>query len=308
MLQPDIESLPCYLNGVYATLGTAKISVLDRGFIFGDGIYEVVPVYGGRPFRLDHHLARLQRSLSEVRMHNPLTRTAWIGIVAELVQRQAQQAGRLVAELDHLIYIQITRGVAPRDHVMPQDLQPTAFVMVTPMKQPADTQRRNGVACTSLDDFRWRKGHIKSTSLLAAVLARQHSADAGVVETILFRDGFLTEASASNVWVVRQGRVLGAPRDNLVLEGIRYGLIEALCQQLAIPFELRRISRDEVLGADEVLLSSATKEILPVVRIDDHTIGGGNPGPVGLRLHAAYRAAVATQPDLHTLLAQKDAT
>lgn len=307
MLQPDIQSLPCYLHGEYATLGTAKISVLDRGFIFGDGIYEVIPVYGGRPFRLDHHLARLERSLAEVRMVNPLARRAWIGIVAELVQRLSRQSGRPVAEQDHLIYIQITRGVAPRDHVMPQGLQPTVFVMITPMKQPSESQRRDGVSCLSLDDFRWRKGHIKSTSLLAAVLARQHSADADAVETILLRDGFLTEASASNVWVVRHGQVLGAPRDNLVLEGIRYGLIESLCQQLNIPFALRRISRDEVFEADEVLLSSATKEILSVVRIDDHRIGAGRPGPLGQRLHAAYRAAVTTQPDLHTLLAQGDA-
>jgi D-alanine transaminase len=286
-----LPPLPCYLNGEFTTLPNAKISVMDRGFIFGDGVYDVVPVYHGQLFRFDHHMARLERSLGELRIKNPLTHTQWAELALTLVASCAASIGVDAKNTDQLIYIQITRGVAMRDHVMPTSIDPTVFVMTNVMKPPTDAQRSQGVACVTADDFRWEKAHIKATSLLGAVFARQISFDAGAIETIMFRDGCLSEAAASNVWIVKDGRVLGTPKDNLVLEGIRYGLIEEICAGQGIGFELRRISRDEVLHADEVLLSSATKEVLPVTLIDGQAVGTGQPGAVYAKLHAGYQQA-----------------
>ncbi len=291
----SLPALPCYLNGAFTPLPEAKISVMDRGFIFGDGIYEVVPIYDGQPFRFAEHMARLERSLAELRIRNPHSRSQWMDIVQELLARLAKDEGRPADQGEHLVYLQITRGVAMRDHVMPADIQPTVFAMVNTMHTPSEALRAAGAACVTADDFRWEKAHIKSTSLLGAVFARQISFDAGALETIMFRDGFLSEAAASNVWIVREGTVLGPPKDNLVLEGIRYGLIEELCRAEGIPFQLRRIRREEVLTADEVLLSSATKEVLAVGTIDGQPVGHashqGRPGPIAARLHAAYQHA-----------------
>lgn len=286
-----LPELPCYLNGEFTTLPHAKVSVMDRGFIFGDGVYEVVPVYAGRPFRFAQHLARLDRSLRELRMPNPLNADQWRALVDRLVTDYARSVGRAPADTDQLVYIQLTRGVALRDHVMPADLTPTVFAMSNAMKAPSDAEREQGVACVTADDFRWEKAHIKAVSLLGAVFARQISADAGAVETVMFRDGFLSEGAACNIWVVKDGTVMGPPRDHLVLEGIRYGLIESLCRDAGIPFELRRISRDEVLAADELLLSSATKEVLAITRLDGHPVGKGVPGPICKALHAGYQRA-----------------
>lgn len=288
-----LPPLPCYLNGEFTELPNAKISVMDRGFIFGDGVYEVVPVYGGQLFRFAQHMARLDRSLAELRIANPLTPAQWADIAHKLIVSHAHSTGASVQNIDQLVYIQITRGVAMRDHVMPTDITPTVFVMINAMKLPSDAMRSQGVACVTADDFRWEKAHIKSTSLLGSVLARQISFDAGATETIMFRDGFLSEAAASNVWVVKDGKVLGTPKDNLVLEGIRYRLIEDICRARGIPFELRRVSREEVRNADELLLSSATKEVLPVTTLDGKPVGQGKPGPVYAQLYAGYSEAKA---------------
>lgn len=290
---PELPDLPCYLNGAYSSVRDAKISVLDRGFIFGDGVYEVIPVYAGKPFRMAQHMARLDRSLAELRIANPMTHAQWGDIATELVARNAQSTGTKPEDSDQLVYIQVTRGVAVRDHVMPASITPTVFVMSNTMKLPSDTQRAKGVACVTADDFRWEKAHIKSVSLLGAVFARQISADAGALETVMFRDGFLSEAAASNVWVVKDGAVSGPPKDNLVLEGIRYGLIEELCRAQGIPFTLRKISRADVLAADELLLSSATKEILPITLLDGQAVGNGQPGPVFAKLYSGYQQAKA---------------
>ena len=291
----QLPALPCYLNGEFTRLPDAKISVMDRGFIFGDGIYEVVPVYCGEPFCFEHHMARLERSLAELRIVNPMTRAQWLQTAQRLIDAYAHSTGVPRLELDQLVYIQVTRGVAMRDHVMPTGVVPTVFMMTNAMRMPTQQQRATGVACVSADDFRWEKAHIKSTSLLGAVFARQISFDAGAVETIMFRGDFLSEASASNVWVVKDGAVLGSPKDNLVLEGIRYGLIEDICREQALPFALRRISRQEVLEADELLLSSATKEVLAVTTLDGAAVGNGKPGPVYARLYAGYQRAKSAQ-------------
>ncbi|MEK0417477.1 MAG: hypothetical protein RI949_1483 [Pseudomonadota bacterium] len=281
----------CYLNGDYTPLNEAKISVLDRGFIFGDGIYEVVPVYGGKLFRFDEHMARMGRGLGKLRIPNPHTRAEWLERIRQLVAAATAKTGAS----DLLVYMQVTRGVAPRDHVMPAQIHPTVFIMANPMKPPSAEQRHKGVTCVTARDFRWERGDIKSVSLLGNVLARQISADAGATETIMFRNGHLTEAAASNVWIVREGALLGAPKSEHVLEGIRYDLLRELCEECGVPYHLRPIAEDEVLTADEVLLSSATKEILPVTQIDHQPVGHGalrgRPGPVYARLHEAYERA-----------------
>jgi len=286
-----IPDILCYLNGDYAPLNQAKVSVLDRGFIFGDGVYEVVPVYGRKLFRFDEHMARLTRSLGKVRIANPHSRAEWLEHCRRLIAGQSTD--------EQLVYIQVTRGVAWRDHVMPADIEPTVFMMATPTRPPTPEQRRHGVACVTARDFRWERADIKSTSLLGNVLARQMSADKGATETILFRNGVLTEASASNVWVVHEGAVLGPPKSEHVLEGIRYELIRELCEEVGIAYNLRPIAEADVMSADELLLSSATKEVLPVTTLDGDPVGHGalrgKPGPVYARLYEAYQRAKATQ-------------
>ncbi|MEO6408311.1 MAG: D-amino acid aminotransferase [Burkholderiaceae bacterium] len=289
----------CYLNGEYTELRDAKVSVLDRGFVFGDGIYEVLPVYAGRVFRFDEHMARLDRSLGKLRVANPLTKPQWLERCRTLVAAFAQRPGADSGSGDQMVYIQVTRGVAPRDHVMPVDITPTVFMMTGAMKPATPEQRHIGVACVSARDFRWERGDIKSISLLGNVLARQISADHGAVETIMFRNQFLTEASASNVWVVHEGALLGPPKSEHVLEGIRYELLRELCEECGIAFNLKPIPEADVISADELLLSSATKEVLPVTSLDGGPVGHGalrgKPGPVYARLYQAYQRAKATQ-------------
>lgn len=281
----------CFLNGQTLPLCEAKVSVLDRGFIFGDGVYEVIPVYARRLFRFDEHVARLARSLDKLRIIEPYGRDGWLNVVRPLVAAQRAE--------DQLVYIEVTRGVALRDHVMPEGLTPTVFIMTSPMKPPTAEQRHHGVACVTARDFRWERGDIKSISLLGNVLARQISADRGAVETIMFRDGWLTEASGSNVWIAHEGALLGPPRSEQILEGIRVELLRELCEEEGIAYNLRPISEADVRAADEILLSSATKEVLPVTKLDEHAVGHGalrgKPGPVYARLHEAYQRAKIAQ-------------
>ena len=307
---PNIPATPCYLNGAFTPLNEAKVSVMDRGFIFGDGIYEVLASYGGKLFRFAQHMARLERSLAELRIANPHTQAEWKAIAMQLIAHYdhsiAISASNAInpnsanapSRADHLIYFQLTRGVAMRDHVMPQGITPTVFAMCNRLPRPSPAQREHGVACVSADDFRWQKAHIKSTSLLGSVFARQISFDADALETVMFRGDYLSEAASSNVWVVKNGVVYGPPKDHLVLEGIRYSLIADMCAASGIPFELRRISREEVLTCDELILSSATKEVLAVATLDGKKVGqhlsyAGQPGPVYYQLYAAYQAAIA---------------
>jgi D-alanine transaminase len=236
-------------------------------------------------------MARLDRSLREMRIANPMGRTAWRQLVDRLIAAYAQHAGKPAEETTQMVYLQVTRGVAMRDHAMPPDITPTVFGMVNRLYIYPPEQRAEGVACITADDFRWEKAHIKTISLAGAVLSRQMSADVGANETIMFRDGWLSEASSSNVWVVKDGVVMGPPKDNLVLEGIRYGLFEQLCAQAGIRFDLRRVSREEVLAADEVLLSSATKEVIACTRLDGKPVGNGRPGPIYEKLFAGYQQA-----------------
>lgn len=274
-----------YLNGAMTPLSEAKISVLDRGFIFGDGIYEVIPVYGRKMFRADQHLARLFRSLAAIGIPNPHSKEEWLALIRQVMDAHESD--------DQMVYLQITRGVAKRAHAFPKEVTPTVFVMTNPIVLPAAAAREHGVACVSMEDRRWLHCEIKSISLLGNVLAAQNAAEHGVAESIQFRDGYLSEASASNVWIVKNGMLMGPPKNHLILEGIRYALLEELCAATGIPFESRRITREEVFAADEVMLSSATKEVLAVVKLDEHTIGNGVPGPIYQKLYAAYQLAKA---------------
>lgn len=272
-----------YLNGEMTPLSEAKVPVLDRGFIFGDGVYEVIPMYKRKLFRARQHMARLFRSLSTIGIVNPHTEEEWMALIEKVAHAHPSD--------DQLIYMQVTRGVAKRAHAFPQDVTPTVLIMTNPLSLPTDEMRANGVPCVSMEDKRWLMCQIKSISLLGNVLAAQNAAEHGAAEAIQFRDGFLSEGSAANVWIVKNGQLLAPPKDNLILEGIRYGLIEELCAAGDIPFEARRITREEVFGADEVILSSASKEVLPVTSIDGKAVGNGKPGSVYQRLFQAYRAA-----------------
>lgn len=272
-----------YLNGAFVPLSEARIPVLDRGFIFGDGIYEVVPVYDGRPFRLTQHLKRLERSLAAISIDNPFDEAGWRALIADLVGRHGWP--------NQFVYMQITRGVARRDHAFPKGIQPTVFAMTSEFVAPAAALREQGLSVITADDERWLHCDIKSVSLLGNVLAKQAAVDAGAAECMMFRDGILTEGSSSNIWVVRNGRVLGSPVNHLVLEGIRVGLLAELCARCGLDYELRRVPREEVLQADELMLTSATREILPITKVDGAPVGNGRPGPVYQRLIEAYQAA-----------------
>jgi D-alanine transaminase len=270
-----------HFNGRLLPLDQIHISPLDRGFIFGDGVYEVIPVYAGAPLRAREHFERLQRSMDEIGLRNPHGVDEWIELTARLLEHHPGNQS---------VYIQVTRGAPQnRDHVIPRDLEPTVFMMCYPLASPSREAVENGVACVTARDFRWEKCHIKSTSLLGNVLARQISADAGATETILLRDGMVTEASASNVFVVKNGVVLAAPRDNLILLGITYELLARLAGEGAIRFEVRPISEAELRGAEEVWLSSSTKEVLAVTTLDGKPVASGKPGPMFRRMHALYQ-------------------
>jgi D-alanine transaminase len=279
-----------YLNGEWTALSEAKISVLDRGFIFGDGIYEVVPAYNRRPFRIEQHLSRLERSLGAIRIRPPMRREEWTALIEEVIRRNEGE--------DQFVYLQVTRGVAKRDHAFPvPEVTPTVFAMSTPFVRPSHTLREEGISVISLPDERWLHCDIKSTALLGNVLARQAAADRGVMEAVMFRDGFLTEGSASNVWVVKDGILCAPIRNHLVLEGIRYGLMQEIAESLGIPVQIRRVRQAEVMQADELLLTSATKEVLPIVRMDNRPVGheshAGAPGPLYRKIREAYDRAIA---------------
>ena len=273
-----------YLNGDYLRLGDAQISVLDRGFIFGDGIYDVVPAYGGIPFRMSEHLARLERSLASIDIRVDMQRADWEHLVSDLIQRSGLG--------DCMVYIQVTRGVAARDHAFPKNAQPTVFCMVSPFVRPGAAQREQGLSAVSMPDLRWLRCEIKSISLLGNVLAKQAAVDAGVDEVLQFRDGFLSEGASSNVWVVKNNVLLAPPRNNLILEGIRYRLLEELAEQAGVPFEARQVSEQEVDQADEIMMTSATKEILPITTYNGNAVGSGKPGPVYEKLRKGYDQAI----------------
>src|SRR3981189_3472964 len=245
-----------FLNGKFLPIEEAKIPVLDRGFIFGDGVYELVPVYSRRPFRLEEHLVRLERSLSGVRIRNPYSPAQWREFIYRLIDAQPFD--------DQGVYFQVTRGVAKRDHAFPKNAEPTVFMMSNPLVNPPREQVEKGASAVSAPDHRWLRCDIKSISLIGNVLLRELSSEADAVETILFRDGKLTEASASNVFVVKRGVILSPPKNQLILPGITYDVVVELARANALPLEFRDIAEAEVRAADEIWVTSSSKEGLAV--------------------------------------------
>lgn len=270
-----------FLNGGLLPIEQATVSVLDRGFIFGDGVYELVPVYSRVPFRLEEHLARLERSLGETRIRNPYSRAQWRAHIYALIDAQPFE--------DQGIYFQVTRGVAKRDHAFPANVEPTVFMMSNPLVNPQPAQVEKGASAVSAQDYRWLRCDIKSISLIGNCLLRQISAEAGGAETILFREGKLTEASASNVFIVERGVIQSPPKSNLILPGITYDVVVELARANGLPLEFKDIPEADVRAADELWVSSSSKEVLAIVELDGKRIGDGRPGPVFRRMFQLYQ-------------------
>ncbi|HWM42045.1 MAG TPA: D-amino acid aminotransferase [Burkholderiales bacterium] len=276
-----MAEMTVFLNGKLLPGEQATVSVLDRGFIFGDGIYELVPVYSRVPFRLEEHLARLERSLGEAKIRNPYSRAQWRSHIYQLIDAQPFE--------DQGVYFQVTRGVAKRDHAFPKGAEPTVFMMSNPLVNPPQAQIEKGAAAVCAQDNRWLRCDIKSISLIGNVLLRQLSAEVGAAETILLRDGRLTEASASNVFIVKRGVIQSPPKTNLILPGITYDVVVELAQANGLALEFRDISEAELRAADEIWVTSSSKEILAIVELDGKRVGDGRPGPVFRRMHQLYQ-------------------
>jgi D-alanine transaminase len=276
--------MTAYLNGQYLPLSEAKISPMDRGFLFGDGGYEVIPVYSRCPFRMDEHLRRFQVTLDGIRIANPHTIEAWRKIIL-----------RLVAEadfVDQAVYLQVTRGTdMKRDQGFPKgDVKPTVFAFTAPMVNPSAAQREKGIGCVTTVDNRWDRCDLKTVALLANCLNRQLAVDVDCVETVMVRDGYLTEGAASNIFVVKNDVILAVPKDHRILGGITYDVVLELAAKHGAPFEVRDISEAELRSADELWMTSSTKEVLPITMLDGKPVGGGKPGPVGKKMYDWYCA------------------
>lgn len=272
----------CYLNGEYVPLAEARISPLDRGFLYGDGAYEVMPVYGGRPFRLEAHCARLTRSLGEIRMDDPHSRPEWCDIFATLIARNGGG--------DQYIYWQVTRGAERgRNHAPLPGILRTVFAFCAPLPVAAPAVLEKGVACVTAEDTRWARCDIKSVALLANVLLRQLAVDAHAAETILLRSGELMEASASTVYVVIGGELRTPPNSRKILPGTTRGVVEELAARTGVPCRAATISEAQLRSADEIWISAATREVQPVTTLDGQPVGSGRPGPLWRRVYDEFQ-------------------
>lgn len=270
-----------YLNGKFLPIEQACVPVLDRGFIFGDGVYEVIPVYSRHAFRLCEHLSRLQHSLAGLRITNPYSMDEWDQLIHELIAKNDME--------DQSVYLHITRGVAPRDHAFPKDATPTVFMMSNPLVTPSKQQCETGVSAVSAVDIRWDRCDIKAIALLPNVLLRQMAVDVGAAETILFRDGILTEGSVSNIFAVEKGVILAPPKDKHMLPGITYDLVLELAEANNIPFNIAYFDEACIRAADELWITSSTKEILAITSLDGKPVGKGKPGPLFHRMYGLYQ-------------------
>jgi len=275
-----------YLNGEFMPLAEAKIPVLDRGFIFGDGVYELVPVYSGKPFRLDEHLRRLQASLDGMRLANPHGVEVWRERILTLIALQDFA--------DQSVYIQVTRGTPdqthpPRDHAFPKGVSPTVFMFAQPLVTVSAEQKAVGVCAVTAVDNRWLRCDIKAISLLPNILLRQQAVETGCAETVMLRDGFLTEGAASNIFVVKDGVLLAPSPSNLMLTGVTYDVVLELAAAHGMPSEVRAIAEAEVRAADELWMTSSTREIMPIVQLDGEPVGRGVPGPLARQMDALYQ-------------------
>ena len=271
-----------YLNGEFLPLEQARIPVMDRGFLFGDGVYEVIPVYDRTPFRLHEHLARLQHSLDGIQLINPHSVVEWQTLIERIIAVSDWP--------DQGVYLQVTRGVGPRDHAFPRDVQPTVFIMPMQLTPPATTDVEHGVSAITTQDTRWLRCDLKVTSLLPNVLLRQESVVAGCAETLLLRDGQLLEGSSSSVFIVLDGMLLAPPQSHLILPGITYDVVLELARDQGIPHQVRPISETELRCAEEIWITSSTKEVLAVSVLDAQPVGSGEPGPLYRRMYSEYQA------------------
>lgn len=275
-----------YLNGDYLPLNEAKVSVLDRGFIFGDGVYEVIPVFAGKPLRFEHHMQRLQNSLDAVQIKNPLTNIEWKNIISKLV---ADTDLKYPTMQDQSIYLHITRGVAQRDHSFPPESKATVFVMSNILHPVSPDLLKTGVAAITLDDIRWKYCNIKAIALLPNILLRQQAVDSGATEAILIRDGKITEGAASNVFIVSDGTIKTPPKNQNLLPGITRDLVVEIALENNMPIAEVDITEKDFLSADEIWLTSSTKEILPVTSINQQAVNNGIPGQVWQDMYHKYQ-------------------
>ncbi len=274
-----MDNKTVYLNGQYLPLAEAKISVMDRGFLFGDGIYEVIPSYSGKLFHFHEHMERLENSLSSIRLPNPHDRAQWLEILTPLLD----------ANLDQSIYLQITRGVgSKRDHAFPENITPTVFAMSSNIVPFADLD--SGVKAISVDDSRWELCNVKATTLLANILLRQQAVEKGCAEAILVKDGYVTEGAASNIFAVIDGILITPPKGREILPGITRNVILELAEKNNIPYSEDIISLDALKTASEIWLTSSTREIVPVVQLDNETIANGKPGPIWQTMNQLFQA------------------
>jgi D-alanine transaminase len=274
---------PVYLNGRFLPLAEAGVSPLDRGFLYGDGVYELIPVYSRRPFRVDQHLTRLQATLDGIRIANPLSAAGWKTVVEQLIAAAPWE--------DQSLYLQVTRGADnKRDHAFPPaSVPPTAFAFSSPLVTTPAAIRASGVAAISVADDRWAHCNLKVISLLANVLARQQAVEAGCAEALLIRDGWLKEGAASNIFVVKNGVLLAPPKTQFMLPGITYDVVLELAERHGQALEIREIHENELRAADEVWMTSSTKEVLAITVLDGKPIGNGSPGPFGERMWQWYQ-------------------
>lgn len=276
-----MSQVQAFLDGKFKSLEACHISPLDRGFIFGDGIYELIPVYNNKAFYLQNHITRLNRSMSEILIDNPYSNTEWENIVDMLIQQ---------SQVDDLaVYIQVTRGIAPRDHAFPEKVNPTVFAMANPLATVSKNILQQGVSLTTAKDIRWQRCDIKVITLLPNILARQDAARSSAIEAILIRDGFALEGSASNLLVVRDGVVYTHPKDNLILPGITRDVVLGLLKELGIAYEEKEIPKEWLYSSEEIWITSSTKEILPATRVDQHTVGNGMPGEIWEKIYLSYQ-------------------
>ncbi len=274
---------PVYFNGQFLPLSEAHVSPLDRGFLYGDGVYEIIPVYSRRTFRIDEHLKRLEATLAGIKLRNPLDLAGWKAVVEKLVAAAPWE--------DQSVYLQVTRGADnKRDHAFPPaSVATTSFAFSSPMLTPSAELRASGVAAITVPDQRWARCDLKVISLLANILARQQAVEEGCAEALLIRDGFLKEGAASNIFVVKNGVLLAPPKTHLMLPGITYDVVLELAESYGQPLEIREIQETELRSADEVWMTSSTKEVLAITTLDGQPVGKGKPGPVGEKMWQWYQ-------------------
>lgn len=275
--------ITAYVDGIYLPLAEARVSPMDRGFLFGDGAYEVIPVYSRRAFRIDEHVARLANTLAAMRLANPHSADDWKAIILEIVARNPWD--------DQSVYLQVTRGAdTRRNHAFPgPEVKPTVFLMSEPLVTPSAEQLASGIAAVSAADIRWLRCDLKTVSMLANCLLRQHAIDHGCMETVLFRDSFLTEGAASSIFVCKDGVLLVPPKSHLMLPGVTYDVVLELARRHGMKHEVREVLEAEVRSADELWMTSSTKEVLPITTLDGRPVGDGKPGPMGRQMYARYQ-------------------